>query len=683
MAGERYAKLTLRAGWSWNDSIRGAQTEAVRFRLAGAWVTLRRGGNAGQYVVPDPDDNGLGHDFVKQGLDNLRTVLQQAITQRGLSYSLSAVRELGDDPTNGNVPFDGGPAWPQAEFDVLANVYDDQLDLDFATDSPYGGWLATTVGTIKPVQVAAFPSPATIYNSATGSVQLQATGGTTGQYTYQWADEPTPGQAYRAGLVGPRTYRCTVSDASGASTSIDVAIGSDPRLDVRVITTDSSITLEVSGGRPPYAYQWDDGPTVAARTGLTQGTYNCLITDARGATQRVEVTLVFQPYYWSRNAITLALDAGTDYRLDPTTKPNLSFLCEVWVEKEYLSEVFEQVGTTLEQPADRDGRTVFQVQALLDPFLDYHVPAPDAVGPVQATPLFRRFYLQHAEVYGDPLPIPAPATSLEHHYVLRGGLSFYEAQARTWFSTYQPQVQPFLSWEPTRRAVLSDQPEFLYFLVPAGVTFFRPQLRVHLDDNSELVRELPGTTQARAGEVWCLAVGYQALGLATVAPAGQRVLWWEVWVTAPDEATVLSETRRFLLDPRRFPHRRFLLYATSLGGMATYAALGETQVDAELTGTEAALALGPNYDPLAGDTLVQERTLRPVTKLASGPRTQAQLDTSRDLLLSRRVLLLQGTRWVPGFLKTKTSSVRDENKYVQVQELEFVLPTETLYTPDL
>jgi hypothetical protein len=117
--------------------------------------------------------------------------------------------------------------------------------------------------------------------------------------------------------------------------------------------------------------------------------------------------------------------------------------------------------------------------------------------------------------------------------------------------------------------------------------------------------------------------------------------------------------------------------------MATYAALGELQQDAEVSGEEAALTLAPDYDPLAGDVLVQERALRPVVKLASGPRDKGQMAASQDLLLSRRVLLQQGQRWAPGYLKAKTVNVLDASKLVPTQELEFYLTIERNYTPEL
>lgn len=676
MAGERLAKITIRASWKPSGffDAYSYQTKEVKLRLDGAWVSF---GNdawspvAGTpYAVPSPQNDPA---YTLTGITNLVAALRTLLSQRKLPYQVSDPRDAGPDPATG---------WARVDFDVTALNYDPRYDLAFTYATNSGGWqVVENLTTIQPLMATWYGQDATIFGSATGNIQIQVTSSNSGPFTYVWADDQAQHEYRRDQLVAG-TYRCIVTDGKGASTVVTALVKSDPRLEVQVTSTDTSITLTPSGGLPPYQYLWDDGSSDRARTGLTAGTYTCLVSDARGAVRQVEVVLSAYSFYWSRNVIPLALDAGADYRLDPTSKPNLSFLCQVWVEKEYLSGIFEQVGVTLEQPADRDGRTTFEVQALLQPFLDYHVPVPASDQVQRATPLFRRFFLQHAEQYGD-VPVSAPATSLERSYVLLGGLNFYENQARTWFTRYQPEHKPFLTWEPNRKYVLVDQPEYLYYMVQPGPKAFLVQLRVHFDDGTEQLLTRPGQHEVLPYEVYCLPVGYAALALGQLTAAGRRVSWWEVYLTPPDGLSALTETRRFLLDERNFPFRRYFLFATSLGGMATYAALGEAQTDAEVSGSEAALTLAPDYDPLFGDTAVLERALRPVMKVAAGKRTRAQLVTSQDLLLSRRVLLLQDGRWLPGFVKAKTVTLLDENKLVQTQEFEFALTTERLYTPTL
>ena len=674
MAGERYSRITIQAAFSHDSAVRGAQTASVRFGLAGTVLEFRRGGGSTEYVVPDPSEASVGEQYVLQCVQNILARLSPALVGRNLPFRVSAPRAAGTRPD----PYNSTPM-PVVEFDIEATTYSQANTLEFSTGYPAEpGFVVTSQEpNISPVFATADVTHATIFGWADGAITLNATGGDSGAYLVSWSDGvfgPT-----RTGLKAG-TYLATVRDLSTvANITVKVVVTSDPELVVELATTDTSITLTARGGVPPYQYAWEDGSALPTRAGLGAGTFVCLVTDTRGASKRIEVTLSAYHYNWSQNPITLALDAGDDYRLDPTTKPNLSFLCDVLVEVDYLSGEFVPVGTTLEQPADRAGRTVFQVQALLGAFLEHHVPAPASPAVVRADSLFRRYYLRHAEQYGE-VPTPQPSLSLERNYVVLGGLNFYEARQSTWFTDYQPRVQPFLTWEPASKAVLDDQPEYLYYMVRKAPGEFQVQVRTRFSDGSEQVAPAGGQADVRDFEVYCLPVGYQALGLASL---GKDVRWWEVFVTSADGLTVLSETRRFVRERRVFPHRRYFLFATSLGGMATYAALGEAVLEAEVSGTEAARTLAPDYDPLLGDVAVQARALRPVLKVAAGPRTRAQFEASQDLLLSKRVLLLAGQRWLPGFIKAKTSPLLDESKLVQTQEFDFYLATERLYTPAL
>ncbi|MBO0360745.1 SprB repeat-containing protein [Hymenobacter sp. BT186] len=507
-------------------------------------------------------------------------------------------------------------------------------------------------------------------------------GGLAGPFTYAWNDGVTTQN--RTGL-GVGIYACTITDIpSGAQVMVQHRVLENPRLNVLVRKVDRDVTLDVTGGTAPYTYLWDDGATTATRTGLSSGTYYCVVTDAANcAAETIEVSLDEFTFFFSRNPILLALDAGAAYRADPSTKPGLTFLCDVFIEPEYLSGDFVQVGVRLEQPADRDGRTTFDVQELLDVFLDYHVPAVGQTALSVAGPLFRRFYLQHAEVYGEP-PVPAPATTLTQHYLLRGGLSRYEAETRTYLDVYRPTIKPFLTWQPHNKVVFADQPEFLYYHSnQVGRTDIALRCRVFFSDGSSRLLPLgPLTPDVRRYEAYCCPVGFQQLGLQD--EAGRHVVRWSVWV-GDDYEGVYSETRTYVLDREPKPQRRYLLFANSLGGMDTICVWGEAQLDAEVTGEELERSPGPRYDALLGDQLVLERTLRPVLKLASGLRADSRewLAWLQELLLSRRVLLLSGPRWLPGVVKAKTSTILKEGEWHQTLEIDFQLPREQHYTPRL
>lgn len=666
MAGERYAQLIL-------NSITPAPGDELSIWLNGAYQ--RFVAVAAQFPS-DPEEYYCQGDYSGAGSNLVRyanaVTLHDAIEARlqALGVPLAYTLAVASDSFTGN-----------GVITITARSYDPVWD--FApTTSPRLNLVYSeqSLPAIRPITLGVEVDPVLRFGQATGAIRLLPAAVGAVSFTYAWADGPATQN--RSNLAAG-DYTVVVTADTGASLSRLIAVPQSPRLDVVVRKFDDSILLTVSGGVAPYAFAWADGPSTAARYNLAAGTYECTITDREGASVTISVELESSRYYFSRNPITLPLDAGDEYRQDPGLKPNLTFLCEVFIEPEYLSGEFVRVGAPVEQPADRQGRTVFQVEELLDAYLDYYVPAPDQRRIARADPLFRRFYLQHAEVYGEPAERAATTTLLQH-YVLLGGLSAYEATQRTFFTSYQPALRPFFTWQPRELLVAPDQPEFLLFQVPtATLPLIRQVAVATYQDGSTATVFVDEVEGPRRYELYCLPAGRAQLALPE--PAGKHLVSWEVFVVDED-GVAQSERRRYVLDRRPAAQRRYVLYANSLGGLNTAAFLGEAQLDAEVSGEEAERGPVPFPDPLAGDVLVLDRSLRPVVKLASGVRENSRewLAVAQDLLLSRRVLLLgPGRRWLPGVVKTRTVPVLKEGEWQQTLELDFQLPRERHYTPAL
>jgi hypothetical protein len=560
-------------------------------------------------------------------------------------------------------------------------IYDPLYNLDFAAVSPTGWAILSNLTTIRPLVVTQDVTHAGIFGSATGAVTLTADGnGNPAVFTYEWADGAR-GWTRKNMLAG--TYYCTVGDQLLEQTRVTVVIKEDPRLEVQVNTTPNSATLVPRGGLPPYSYAWLDGPTTAVRTGLVAGkTYDCTVTDARGATRTVQVILLSGSRYWfSGNPIVLSLDAGQAYRDDPTTKPNLSFVCQVYIEPAYLSGDFVALGQEMEQPADAEGRTTFEVQELLEPFVTPQLPVIGAV-PTRVDGVFRRFYLRYYERTTDGDSV---ASTVETNYLVHGGLNFYEAAAGTWFTDYQPTKRPFLTWEPAVKKVLPDQPEYLYFMVPpdsVGPTDFALRLRLHLVDGSSRDHTITQRT-GLAYEIFCLPAGPGQLELADKeAAAGQLATRYELSVLDAAGAP-LSEVRTYVLDRRPCAVRRYFLYANSLGGWNTLVCRGRVAQDLATKTTSSENARPAGYDPLRGDSTISRRTGQPTLKCSAGARSPAQLVADQDFLLSERVVLLADGRYLVGQVKDRTVTVLDEEETRRVLQFDYELPRERYFTPYL
>jgi SprB repeat/Secretion system C-terminal sorting domain/CARDB len=113
----------------------------------------------------------------------------------------------------------------------------------------------------------------------------------TAPYSYLWSNGATTATAAN---LAPGNYTCIISDNSGVLDTTDVVITQPTAISATGTTVansnatspNGSATAVVSGGVAPYTYLWSNtGHAVSSTmTGVTSGTYTCLITDANGCT---------------------------------------------------------------------------------------------------------------------------------------------------------------------------------------------------------------------------------------------------------------------------------------------------------------------------------------------------------------------------------------------------------------
>ena len=144
-------------------------------------------------------------------------------------------------------------------------------------------------------------TPVSISGASDGSATIVATGGA-GSYTYSWS--PTGGSAATATGIPAGTYTCTITDGSGCTGTAVVTVGSPAPLTATTTQTnvscfggsDGAATVNPTGGTSPYTYSWSpSGGTGSVATGLSAGTYSCVITDAHGGTYTATVA-ISQPF---------------------------------------------------------------------------------------------------------------------------------------------------------------------------------------------------------------------------------------------------------------------------------------------------------------------------------------------------------------------------------------------------
>ncbi|MBT6383347.1 MAG: T9SS type B sorting domain-containing protein [Flavobacteriales bacterium] len=140
-----------------------------------------------------------------------------------------------------------------------------------------------------------------------GMIVANVGGGTT-PYTYAWSNGGTTDTISN---LCAGTYTLTLTDSTG-QVIVDSVVLADPQPFVIVSTVndiscpgecDASISLNISGGLPPYSILWNTGDTTTGLSDLCAGLYSVTITDTAGCSDSLTFNLT------DPAAITMTVDS--------------------------------------------------------------------------------------------------------------------------------------------------------------------------------------------------------------------------------------------------------------------------------------------------------------------------------------------------------------------------------------
>ena len=165
------------------------------------------------------------------------------------------------------------------------------------------------------------PTPVTVSGSvsqpsgglANGAIDVTASGGV-GGYSYAWTGTGVvPNAEDQTGLL-PGTYTVVATDSDGCASAVvtftltegapSLTIASTPACPG---TNSGSIDLTVTGGTPPFDFDWSDGlPNQEDHAMVGAGFYTVTVTDDNGMTANTSVSVGEHP------AVTLTADVTPD-----------------------------------------------------------------------------------------------------------------------------------------------------------------------------------------------------------------------------------------------------------------------------------------------------------------------------------------------------------------------------------
>jgi outer membrane protein OmpA-like peptidoglycan-associated protein len=149
----------------------------------------------------------------------------------------------------------------------------------------------------------------TCYGLSEGEVTISVKGGVA-PYKFNWSNGETSQNIQN---VPSGDYSVTITDALGCSKTLKTTI-EQPAMLVKSLdaimnlkcNADSSgeIHVSVSGGVPPYSYQWSNGATTQDLIKVPAGEYSLTITEGNGCVSRIEATITEPPLFTAKVAKT-------------------------------------------------------------------------------------------------------------------------------------------------------------------------------------------------------------------------------------------------------------------------------------------------------------------------------------------------------------------------------------------
>lgn len=134
------------------------------------------------------------------------------------------------------------------------------------------------------------------FGSPDGEVSVNVNGGQP-PYSYNWDNGQTTATA--TGLA-QGVYNVTVTDANGCTIEDNAEVMTPPEIELSISGTDidcngntnGNIQLEVTGGEPPYTYNWNTSiPSIPNPQNLGAGSYQVTVEDSNGCTETISIDL--------------------------------------------------------------------------------------------------------------------------------------------------------------------------------------------------------------------------------------------------------------------------------------------------------------------------------------------------------------------------------------------------------
>lgn len=154
-----------------------------------------------------------------------------------------------------------------------------------------------STGAVKASKI--FSTDITCFNACDGTISVKGDGGVP-PYAYSWTNGAAP--AANVGGLCPNTYQVTITDSYNCFDTLSISLIEPPDVHFNVLSLndavcygykDGSVSLNITGGTPPYTYVWNPyGGGSSTAIGLGAGVYSLLIIDIHQCQYDTAITII-------------------------------------------------------------------------------------------------------------------------------------------------------------------------------------------------------------------------------------------------------------------------------------------------------------------------------------------------------------------------------------------------------
>ncbi|MGE5356448.1 MAG: choice-of-anchor V domain-containing protein [Deltaproteobacteria bacterium] len=165
---------------------------------------------------------------------------------------------------------------------------------DDRVSATFSGTLDVAVDPL--VVTVASKTDVSCFGGTDGSATLNVSGGQP-PYSYLWSNGETTNPAVS---LGPGTNSVVVTDNAGTNTGTNVVINQPQQIVINETinnsncpdSEDGSIVIQITGGTPPFIYNWSNGATTKDISGLSPGNYIFTVIDSKDCSVSESYTII-------------------------------------------------------------------------------------------------------------------------------------------------------------------------------------------------------------------------------------------------------------------------------------------------------------------------------------------------------------------------------------------------------